>query len=119
MKKILVVGGAGYVGGITTDLLLTRRFDVTVFDSLLYESRFLKPCNFIYGDIRDTKKLVEISTDKTIALVFGIEFRKNKYLKKVKKESNIHFDITNKKIKLSLDSEIGAVCTSLFNFKKD
>lgn len=65
------------------------------------------------------KKLVDISNEKTIALVFGIEFRKNKHLKKVKKESNIHFDITDKKIKLSLDSEIGAICTSLFNFKKD
>ena len=33
-------------------------------------------------------------------------------LKKIKEESYCHLDITNNKIRLSLDSEIGAVCHS-------
>src|SRR3990167_9385190 len=59
-KKILVIGGAGYVGGITTDLLAAAGHRVTVFDNLMYEKRYLKDCNFIYGDVRDTAKLLKI-----------------------------------------------------------
>lgn len=59
-KTILVIGGAGYVGGITADLLSAAGHSVTVFDNLMYEKRYLKDCNFIYGDIRDTTKLLKI-----------------------------------------------------------
>jgi len=59
-KNILVIGGAGYVGGITTDLLSAAGHQVTVFDNLMYEKRYLKNCNFIYGDIRDSDKLLNI-----------------------------------------------------------
>ncbi len=52
--KVLVVGGAGYVGGVIVDLLLKKKnYKVTVFDNLLYEDSFRKNCNFIFGDIRD------------------------------------------------------------------
>lgn len=60
-EKVLMVGGAGYIGGLTSDFLLDAGFDVTVYDNLLYENRFLKDIPFIYGDIRDTEKLKEIS----------------------------------------------------------
>lgn len=60
MKNILVVGGAGYIGGLTTDILLERGHNVTVFDNLMYESRYLKDCDFIYGDIRNTDHLVNL-----------------------------------------------------------
>ena len=53
--KILVVGGAGYVGGVIVDLLLKKIIKVTVYDNLLYEDSFRKDCNFINGDIRDKK----------------------------------------------------------------
>ena len=54
MKKVLVVGGAGYVGGVIVDLLIKKKYDVTVYDNLLYEESFRKDCKFIFGDIRDT-----------------------------------------------------------------
>lgn len=60
-KKVLIVGGCGYIGGYTTDLLSFNNFDVTVYDNLLYEERFLKDINFIKGDIRDTSFLVDIA----------------------------------------------------------
>ena len=53
---ILVVGGAGYVGGGIVDLL-SKKHEVTVYDSLIYENSFRKDVNFIFGDIRDYKKL--------------------------------------------------------------
>jgi len=61
MKKILIVGGAGYLGGYMTDVFLGKSdYDVTVYDNLLYESRYLKNVKFICGDIRDTEKLGKI-----------------------------------------------------------
>ena len=53
---ILVVGGAGYVGGGIVDLL-SKKHKVTVYDSLIYENSFRKDVDFIFGDIRDYKKL--------------------------------------------------------------
>jgi nucleoside-diphosphate-sugar epimerase len=58
--KILVVGGAGYIGGYLTDLLLKNNIDVTVYDNLLYEYRYLKNVKFINGDISDYKKINKV-----------------------------------------------------------
>lgn len=57
MAKILVVGGAGYVGGYLTDLLLSKNHHVRVYDKLLYEESYLKPVEFVRGDILDIEKL--------------------------------------------------------------
>lgn len=62
MKNILVVGGAGYIGGCLTDQLIEKGHHVTVYDRLLYEERYLKSVPFIYGDIRDTDKLVKLQS---------------------------------------------------------
>ena len=55
--KVLVVGGAGYIGGYVTDLLLFHNFKVTVFDNLLYENRYLKNVKFVFGDITNYKSI--------------------------------------------------------------
>jgi nucleoside-diphosphate-sugar epimerase len=73
MTKVLVCGGAGYIGGLTCDFLMREGFDVTIYDNLLYEERFLKDINFIYGDIRDTNKIIEVSEDfDTIILMSAL-----------------------------------------------
>jgi len=58
--KVLVVGGAGYIGGAVTDCLLQQGVDFTVYDNLLYERQYLKPVDFVLGDVRDTEKLGKI-----------------------------------------------------------
>jgi len=58
--KILITGGAGYIGGYLTDSLISAGYDVTVYDSLVYENHFLKQVPFIFGDIRDRDKLSSI-----------------------------------------------------------
>src|SRR5205823_11312675 len=55
--NVLVVGGAGYIGGVTTDLFLEKGYNTRVYDCLLYEESFRKPVDFAYGDIRDHGKL--------------------------------------------------------------
>ncbi|HOI28382.1 MAG TPA: SDR family oxidoreductase [Melioribacteraceae bacterium] len=58
MKNVLIVGGAGYVGGAITDLILQSNYNVRVYDALLYEDSFRKPVHFVYGDVRDHEKLL-------------------------------------------------------------
>ena len=36
MNKILVTGGAGYIGSILTEQLLIEGFDVTILDNFMY-----------------------------------------------------------------------------------
>lgn len=69
MKNVLIVGGAGYIGGYMTDLLLANdNYDVTVLDSLLYETRYLKKIKFINADIRDTKYLGSIINNYDVVI---------------------------------------------------
>ena len=70
-EKVLLVGGAGYIGGLTSDYLIKNGFDVTVYDNLLYEDRFLKDIPFIYGDIRDTEKLYDVSKNFDIIVLMA------------------------------------------------
>ena len=67
----MLCGGAGYIGGLTCDYLIRDGFEVTVFDNLLYENRFLKDINFIYGDIRDTEKLYNVSKNFDIIVLMS------------------------------------------------
>lgn len=59
-KRVLVVGGAGYIGGGTTEALLARKIPFTVYDNLTYENHYLKPVDFIFGDVRDHEKLSKL-----------------------------------------------------------
>jgi nucleoside-diphosphate-sugar epimerase len=56
--KVLVVGGAGYVGGSLVDMLLETGHAVRVYDALLYEESYRKPVDFVYGDVRDRERLL-------------------------------------------------------------
>jgi nucleoside-diphosphate-sugar epimerase len=57
MSNILIVGGAGYVGGAVTDLLMGSEHSIRVFDKILYEDSYRKPLDFVYGDVRDAAAL--------------------------------------------------------------
>ncbi|MDD5301115.1 MAG: SDR family oxidoreductase [Gallionella sp.] len=61
MKKILVVGGAGYCGSVLVPQLLDEDWEVTVFDMMWYDPHFPKNAKLrmIQGDVRDTKKFAE------------------------------------------------------------
>lgn len=57
MAKVLIVGGAGYIGGTLTDQLVDADHEARVFDNLLFEERYLKPVDFVFGDVRDEAAL--------------------------------------------------------------
>jgi len=53
MSKILIVGGAGYVGGWLTDEAIRDGHEVRVIDNLTYEDSYLKNVDFVFGDVLD------------------------------------------------------------------
>lgn len=53
MMNILIVGGAGYLGGAVTELLQSSEHNITVYDALLYEETYRKDITFVRGDIRN------------------------------------------------------------------
>ncbi|MFC1945705.1 NAD-dependent epimerase/dehydratase family protein [Chloroflexota bacterium] len=54
---MLIVGGAGYVGGAVTDALAGSNHEIRVYDALFYEESYRKPVDFVFGDVRDTARL--------------------------------------------------------------
>lgn len=57
--KVLIVGGAGYLGGALTDILLKTDHDIRVYDGLLFEEAYRKEVPFVFGDIRNKDRLKE------------------------------------------------------------
>lgn len=57
--NVLIVGGAGYLGGAVTDLLMNSKHNIRVYDVLLYEETYRKNVPFVFGDIRDRMRLKE------------------------------------------------------------
>lgn len=55
--NILIVGGAGYIGGAITDILQETNHRTRVYDSLIYEESYRKPSDFVFGDVRDIETL--------------------------------------------------------------
>jgi len=60
MNKILITGGAGYIGSVLTEQLLQKNNIVTVLDQQIYNKTSLLSCikysdnfNFVRGDVRN------------------------------------------------------------------
>lgn len=65
--KILVTGGAGYIGGTVAELLLARGHEPVIFDNLSHGRRELLPPGvpFIQGELGDGAALQKIFTSAT------------------------------------------------------
>jgi nucleoside-diphosphate-sugar epimerase len=68
MKKVLITGGAGYLGSVLTEVLLGKDYQVTILDNLIYKQTSVAPFahhpnfDFVFGDVTNEfllKSLVE------------------------------------------------------------
>ena len=72
--KILVTGGAGYLGSVLCEHLLNADYHVTVVDNLLYRQQTLfHLCNnpnfeFVFGDVRDGKLMARLLKNADIII---------------------------------------------------
>ncbi|MDO8573466.1 MAG: NAD-dependent epimerase/dehydratase family protein [Candidatus Daviesbacteria bacterium] len=73
-KRILVIGGAGFLGCILVPKLLKRGYKVRILDNLMYGSSHLSPilahtnCELLEGDIRNISTLVLALSDVDAAI---------------------------------------------------
>lgn len=60
--KVLVTGGAGYIGGTVAGLLVSRGHEAFVFDNLSHGRRDLLPAGieFIHGDLANRQQLEDV-----------------------------------------------------------
>ena len=74
MNKVLITGGAGYLGSTLTEHLLNKNFKVTVLDNLMYKQLSLlhlfkkENFKFILGDVRDKENLQKLVKDHDIII---------------------------------------------------
>jgi nucleoside-diphosphate-sugar epimerase len=76
MMKVLLPGGAGYIGSVLTPLLLNQGYEVTVFDNFMYHQSSLNHVcyhpkfSLVKGDLRDRESLAPLvaSADVIIPL---------------------------------------------------
>ncbi len=66
-NKVLLIGGAGYIGSILAKHLLKKKFSVTIFDKFIYQSQTelktkinSKKLKLIKGDSRDISQIFDV-----------------------------------------------------------
>ena len=85
MKKVLVTGGAGYIGSKLVTKLLELNYRVTVIDSLKFSSKSLNHLFnnnnliFIKGDVRNKKLMTKLNF-YTIKIIFKLYLRTIQFL---------------------------------------
>ncbi|HRU01335.1 MAG TPA: NAD-dependent epimerase/dehydratase family protein, partial [Victivallales bacterium] len=62
IKKILVTGGAGYIGSACTEYLLDMDYDVTVLDSLVtgHKDAIDQRADFIHADLSNRELTIQV-----------------------------------------------------------
>lgn len=73
-QKILITGGAGYLGSSVTEQLLRDGHEVTVFDNLLFRQDSLlhlihdRKFRFVSGDVRDQKQFKKLILENELII---------------------------------------------------
>ncbi|MDX2140009.1 MAG: UDP-glucose 4-epimerase GalE [Chloroflexota bacterium] len=70
--RVLVTGGAGYIGSHVVDMLVTRGYDVVVYDNLVagHRAAVHPKATFIEGDLLNLDQVAEVFTQYTFDGIF-------------------------------------------------
>lgn len=76
IKKVLIIGGEGYIGQVVCPYLVDKGFNVTTYDDLIYGHKNNKPdlqknYNFIQGNLNDTKIINELISNFDAVLILA------------------------------------------------
>lgn len=73
-KRILLIGGEGYIGKIIYNYLLSKKYKTKTYDNLIYSDKFKSNnMNFIFGDIRNYSSLRRsINNSDVIVILAGL-----------------------------------------------
>ncbi|RMD69180.1 MAG: NAD(P)-dependent oxidoreductase [Cyanobacteria bacterium J149] len=72
--KVLITGGAGYIGSVLTPTLLKRGYEVTVVDNFMFHQNSLADCcqyetfNVVRGDCRDESLMKDLVKDADVII---------------------------------------------------
>ena len=74
MDKVIVTGGAGFIGSHVVDLMVAKKYDVYVFDNLStgIKSNINKKAKFFKVDITDFEKINSLIRDIKPACIFHL-----------------------------------------------
>ena len=77
-KKILLIGGAGYIGTVVTRYYLKKKYRVICLDNFLYkntssidEFKNDKKFEFVFGDLRDEKLINDLLDKCDVSIILG------------------------------------------------
>jgi len=127
-EKIIVTGGAGFVGSLLVPELLNRGYKVTVLDNLMYNNgNTLLPCfinnnfRFIEGDVRDRRIVEETLKDTGIiihlAAIVGYPVCKKD--PRITKEVNLEGTKNINELRSKNQTVIFASTSSNYGYQKD
>lgn len=109
MKKILIIGGGGYVGSALADYLFEKGYEVSIYDLFIYGQDVFKykdKLNIIPGDIRDEKKLSKIIEGNEILIHLACISNDPSFELNPKLGKSINFDAFEPIVKLSVQKGI-------------
>lgn len=72
--KILITGGAGYIGSVLTPVLLSKGYEVTVVDNFMFRQNSLAECcqydgfNVVRGDCREESLMKDLVKDADVII---------------------------------------------------
>ena len=74
-KKILITGGAGYIGTVLIPMLLEKNYDVVVVDRLIFKQnspQYEKNFQFINDDVRNFPFMKKLLKEKKFDVVIPL-----------------------------------------------
>ena len=110
MKKILITGGAGYIGSSLTTALVNKGYDVTVLDTLKYNKESL---NHLYKFKNFKFHNTDVTIEKNIK-----RFLKNQDLI-IPLAALVGAPLCEKNKKIAVKTNIGSIKLILKNIKKN